>query len=314
MYNAVAIIREARADGGEGDKAAAPVEVPESGSDQKATLAMHRFTPHRAGAAAEPNGPDSDDSATLFQHRFTPVRAGARAEEAQKRAACEGRVERRGAAPRAKALSRARDAGALAKMNAKRTEGAEDQRAVVALIPAANESSRPSLWARFITSVTRLMPRSPEAIPAPAVAPTKIVEEAARERTMPVDEVLALLWQLPPHHVRAVARFGTYVLAMRENGPEAFIEAQLVDLLARMRAGDRAVPLAVIREKFRSISSAMLDDALLRLEGQGKVTLLAAPREFREEGRLAAINHPTRGLLDRCVYWKGARIAARAEA
>jgi hypothetical protein len=123
--------------------------------------------------------------------------------------------------------------------------------------------------------------------------------------------VHTLLWSLEPHELEETAKLIAYIGASRLAGPEARVEAQILHALMYIRPDEcGAVGLAFFRGRLLGVARSAVDQALLRLEERGQVVLLPADLASRARQATAAIEHPSRGLLERVALVTRARRAS----
>ncbi|MDI1479527.1 hypothetical protein [Polyangium sp. y55x31] len=120
------------------------------------------------------------------------------------------------------------------------------------------------------------------------------------------EEILSGLWRLPPEQLDAVVRLAEHVREARDAGAEAAVDARILYVLARlMPAPGGVVSLALLRDKLLGLPRSSVDQGLLRLEASGRIVLFSAPMGAGLAGTGgspgAGIEHPTRGILERCA-------------
>ncbi len=135
------------------------------------------------------------------------------------------------------------------------------------------------------------------------------------------EEILSALWRLDHDQLDAVARLAVHVRDAREAGAEAAVDARILYVLTRiLPAPTDVVSLALLRDKLVGLSRVAVDQGLLRLDASGRIVLLPAATSAGLAGTGnapgAGIEHPTRGILERCAlvpvrrHGRGVRRAA----
>ncbi|MDC0749972.1 hypothetical protein [Polyangium mundeleinium] len=179
--------------------------------------------------------------------------------------------------------------------------------------PSGSSSSAPVLLPTTASSSSSPSP-DPARSTTSSTSDTTITRRAGR-RTTPtlvsppspgrravVDELHGLLWGFEQHELEDTVVLIGHILTVRRAGPEARVDAQILHALLHLRVEeDGTVPLVYLRGKVAGLARSVVDEALLRLEEQGRVLLLPEPPTARTRQAVAAIEHPTRGLLDRCA-------------
>jgi hypothetical protein len=187
----------------------------------------------------------------------------------------------------------------------------EDQRPTLpdpSCVPPAPEEAQAPWWRRvglWLRQRLHPVPVAPDLPPLPPpFPPGTLLSQESFVRLSMAEELLHLLWRFPPEHLRAVLRLGAHIVNVQALGPEAMLEAHVHFVLSRLRTdADGTISLARLRDRVVGYPRAAVDQALLRLEAQERITLFPAPGEVDVRSLAGALQHPTRGALTRCTVW-----------
>jgi len=175
-----------------------------------------------------------------------------------------------------------------------------------------SESSPRGWWGRFRDRL-RLRPGIPPA-PAPLAPPSPrrtgtLVSAGARLSfsAYQAEEIMAALWLLETPHIAAVRQLAEHMLAARAAAPDVAAECLVLFALTRLPVEDGSVRLTRLRDRIAGVPRSAIDRALFRLSEQGRIILL---RATTPGAGVAALEHPTLGVVDRCVLAEGLSHAA----
>jgi hypothetical protein len=179
---------------------------------------------------------------------------------------------------------------------------------------AGNESGRLGWWwSRFRGRFFRRsqgIPPAPAPLAPPAPRRTGTLVSAGSRLSFSAyqaEEIMAALCLLETPHVAAVGQLADHIVAARAVGPDATAECIVLFALTRVPDEDGAVRLARLRARLAGVARSTIDQALVRLAEQGRITLLRATTPAAGS---AALEHPILGIVDRCVLAEGALHAA----